>query len=204
MGSGTTTQYVDTKFVSMIQTATGVAPVRIHATSTAAVLTAADLDNEDVVIVEGLQRAYSATEADVLASWVNAGHGLVLLNGFIADPSRAATFATSYSVIYESTLLQASGLGYVSTFSYPPITSGVSSLPIEGGYGMTTTDPNASVFATYSTTQTIGLALAHGSGRVALWGDDWVVADSQIDRADSGGAYPDQTFWTNVLTWVSN
>jgi hypothetical protein len=200
IGIDQTPLYDGIEFGTMLTTLTGVPPVRIHDTPAAPTLTAADLDNHDVAIVEQLQRDYSPSEAALMASWVNAGHGLVLLNGFTADPSRSGTFAASYAVSYDPTLLQTGMVGYVTSFAFPALTSGVSSLGFYGGYAMTTTNPDATVFASLSASA-VGIALPYGSGRVAFWSDDWIVAEWELRRMENGG-YPAVTFWTNVLKWV--
>ncbi len=50
---------------------------------------------------------------------------------------------------------------------------------------------------------TVGLALAYGAGRVALWGDDWIVLSEEVTRVDSQGAHPTAAFWKNALSWAS-
>ncbi len=45
--------------------------------------------------------------------------------------------------------------------------------------------------------------MTHGSGRVAVWGDDWIVLSEEITRVDDRGARPTATFWKNALRWAS-
>ncbi|MEI9938052.1 MAG: hypothetical protein WDO69_12605 [Pseudomonadota bacterium] len=191
----------EAELVDLIASETGFAPTRIHNSAGAPALVAADLADADVAVIESLLRDYSVLEATLVADWVAAGHGLIVLNGFTTDSTRAGTFASSYAVSFGA-IIQQTTPAYVSTFVAHPLTASVSSLYFFGGFPMTTTDPAAVPFASIASA-TVGLALAHGNGRVALWGDDWIVLSEEVTRVDSQGGRPTAAFWKNALSWTT-
>ena len=74
----------------------------------------------------------------------------------------------------------------------------MSPLLLFGGFGRMSTDPGVIVFGTLST-HYVGLAQAHGTGRVAVWGDFWILWDQEINRNDDAGTTPTVQFWNNLL-----
>jgi len=187
--------------VQLITSETGVSPTRVHGGAGAPTLVATDLANTDVLVIESLLRVYDTPEATLVANWVAAGHGLIVMNGYTSDSTRAGVFASSYGVTF-GPYLQPVDPAYVSALAPHPLTVGVSSLYFLGGFAMTSSDPAAVPFASLSV-YTVGLALAHGSGRVAFWGDDWIVLTQEIVRVDAEGAHPTAVFWKNALRWAT-
>jgi hypothetical protein len=135
---------------------------------------------------------------------VSAGHGLVVMGGFGSDSAPEASIAASYGVSYVPGTIESAAPGtYVSDLAVPELTQGVSSLLVYGGFRLTSTDPNAVAFATLGQAP-LGLALAHGAGRVVIWGDDWILSDKELSRTDAAQAQPTAVFWRNALLWASN
>lgn len=180
---------------------TGLAPTRIHASGTPAALTTGDLADADVVVLDNLVRVYTPAEAAVLSDWVGAGHGLIVLGGFANDSSAVAHLSSSYGVSYVPGLI-ANPAQMVSAFSVPALTGGVSSLLFFGGFGLTSSNPNAVAFATIPP-DTVGFAITQGAGRVAIWGDDWLLSDQEMTRVDQDNSQPTSVFWTNALVWAA-
>jgi hypothetical protein len=191
---------------TLIVSETGFAPTRIHPTGAAPELVAGDLAGADIVVIDSVQRTYTAGEATVIADWVEDGHGLVILNGYTGDSSLAAPFAAPFSITFGGSLFSGSGTGSViegKDLLGHPITNGVANVIFYGGFQLTSGDGMATAFANVSN-QPAGLARAWGDGRVAVWGDDWVLLTSQLDRVDSvTSSYPTRVFWRNLLGWVA-
>jgi len=189
----------EAELIALVTNETGKAPARIHPDGTASALKAADLAGADVAVLDSLQRDYSGAEATVLSDWVEDGHGLLILTGFATD-ERASPFADRFDVEIGDTVLgNLSTL--VSDFPNHPVTEGVSSLLFGGGYSSSTTD-NSAVELGSVQGKTAGLALTAGSGRVVVWGDDWVTLSAEMNRTEDG-KHPAQRFWQNVLSWTS-
>jgi hypothetical protein len=191
---------------ALIMTETGIAPTRMHTTSAAATLEVSHFADADIVVVDIVQRTYTTGEATILADWVDAGHGLVILNGFTSNATVAAPLAAPFQITFVGGLLSGPGAGnLIDAADFPdhPITNGVANLIFYGGFALNSGDGMAAPFATISTA-TVGLARSWGSGRVAVWGDDWVVLTSEVNRMDSGtSTLPTQVFWKNLLGWVA-
>jgi len=193
----------ETELTKLLTAETGLAPTRIHTAAGAAALTAADLADEDVLVLDNLARVYTEAEATLLADWVNAGHGLIATGGFEDDSSRAASLTGSYGVSYVPGLIDTASPGtYVTEFALPALTNGVSSLLLYGAFRLASANENATAFATLPPDR-MGLAITHGAGRVIVWGDDWILSDQELLRKDKAGSLPTSVFWTNALGWVS-
>jgi hypothetical protein len=191
---------------TLIVLETGFASTRIHAAAGGPALIADDLAGADIVVIDSVQRNYTAEEATIVADWVEDGHGLVILNGYSASPVLAEPFAAPFSITFGSGLVSGSEAGNLiggADILDHPIMTDVANIMFYGGYQLTSGDGMATPFATVSN-QPAGLARSWGQGRVAVWGDDWVVLTSQLDRVDSATtSYPTRIFWRNLLGWVA-
>ncbi len=123
----------EAELMALVTSETGLSPVRIHGSTSAPTLNAADLADTDVAVIESLLRDYSESETKLVADWVAGGHGLVVLNGFTADAARAQSFAKNYAVTFGA-FIQQTTAAYVSTFAVHPLTAGVSSLYFFGWF----------------------------------------------------------------------
>jgi hypothetical protein len=200
---GGTFESGETELSALITKETGAAPTRIHATGTPPALASEDLADEDVLVLDNLVRVYSAPEATLLADWVAAGHGLIVMGGFADDSTRVANVAASYGVGYVPRYIASSSPGaYVTALSLPALTGGVSSLRLYGGFRLTTSNQNAVAFATIPP-DPVGFAVTQGTGRVVIWGDDWLLSDLELLRIDEDKAAPTAVFWKNALAWAA-
>jgi hypothetical protein len=201
---GGTFESGETDLSALVTKETGAAPTRIHATGTPPALSAGDLADEDVLVLDNLVRVYSAPEAALIADWVAAGHGLIVTGGFADDSTRVANVGASYGVSYVPGFIASGSPGtYVTEFSLPALTGGVSSLRLYGGFRLRTSDQNAIAFATIPP-DPVGFALTHGAGRVVIWGDDWLLSDLELRRIDENKAAPTAVFWKNALAWAAS
>src|SRR4051812_16315567 len=125
----------ETELTKLLSAETGLAPTRIHTAAGAAALTADDLADQDVLVLDNLARVYTEAEATLVADWVNAGHGLIAAGGFEDDSSRAASLTGSYGVSYVPGVIDTASPGtYVTELAVPALTNGVSSLLLYGGF----------------------------------------------------------------------
>jgi hypothetical protein len=150
----------------------------------------------DLVLIDGLPRAYTADEATALATWVAAGNSVMALTGYygsITDASFPSSLLVELGASFENQLLD----GPVTTFpATHPTTTGLTSVTFSGGRPIVTTAPNVTVVGTIGTTN-VAVAFEHGDGRVYLWGDEWVTFDSQWT------SMPEiEQFWVNAFGWL--
>ena len=200
---GGTFESGETDLVALITKETGAAPTRIQEAGTPPALTAADLADQDVLVLDNLVRVYTAPEATLLADWVAAGHGLIVMGGFANDSTRVANVGDSYGVSYVPEYIASSSPGtYVTDLSLNALTGGVSSLRLYGGFRLKTNNQNAVAFATIAP-DPVGFAVTQGAGRVVVWGDDWLLSDQEVRRIDEAKAAPTAVFWKNALAWAS-
>jgi hypothetical protein len=52
------------------------------------------------------------------------------------------------------------------------------------------------------TDYTMGVAGKYGSGRVVVWGDEWVTYDTVWTNEDRGKTYTADVYWDNVIKWL--
>lgn len=197
--------YTEAELEALITGETGVAPDRVHTESPPELLTAEDLDGADIVISDVLQRTYSVAEASILADWVDAGHGVIIMNGYTGNPDNASAFGAIFQISFSGGIVNGAAAGERvagSDLLAHPITNGVTSLRFYGGHQLTSDDAMATPFALVDATP-VGLARSWGEGRVAVWGDDWILLTGELDYTDTDTSHPTQVFWRNALHWVA-
>lgn len=180
---------------------------RDHTRPELGVLTASQLSDYDVVILDRLVRGYSDAEASALEQWVSDGGGVISLSGYanqIADRTRPNSLLRPFGLRYPDTGPRLEGP--VTMFGDHPTAAGLSSLTFAGGYSVGRRveargiDATEVAFVEGRTRWTVGLASNYGQGRVFLWGDDWVEYNTEWmdDRSDA------RVFWINVLGWTAH
>jgi hypothetical protein len=170
---------------------------RIHASGTPAALAAEDLNAFDIVILDTLLRDYTPEESQALLEWVEAGGGLMSLNGHTgsSDLPRGNSLLFRLGVEHLPTLLS----GDVMTFSTHPLTTGLTSVTFSGGYPVgDRSEGEGSVNVAQLAGNSVGRALERGSGRAFIWGDEWVEFDSEWQTRPEI-----ETFWVNSIGWLS-
>jgi len=172
-------------------------------TSAANSLTPALLSGFQIVIIDYLPRDYTALEAGVLLDWVAAGGGLLSMNGHSGsgDGVHGNTLLAPFGIQHVVTSLRS---GPVVMFAVHPLTVGLSSITFAGGYTLSSTAPDTTAVATLvgqpasQPAVPVGYAQLRGTGRVFVWGDEWVQFDSEWSTMPMV-----KQFWVNALSWLA-
>ncbi len=205
---GTAGTFPSSNFAAWLEE-NGVTVRRFH-TGAVEPLDAALIADLDLVILDYLTRAYTPTEASALATWVAAGGGVMSMTGYSGagtDIDRPNGLLAPYGIAYIPGLHTAT----VGAFATHPTTFGLSAVTFNGGFlvGLLQPDgglvpaeggaPNpASLFVASIPAGNVAVAHQHGSGRVFVWGDEWVQFDSEW------AALPEiKQFWINVTGWLA-
>ncbi len=159
--------------------------------------TLANLQTYDVVLLDRLAPdALLGISATELATWVEAGGRVIALSGYGDYPE---------VVQVQNALLTPLGLGFVSEtpvwgpvtqFTQHPINAGLQSLTFVGGREVSH-QAGDEVIMTLETDIAVGVIAVRGSGRLFLFGDEWVTFDSEWV------ALPEiEQFWVNIFDWL--
>jgi hypothetical protein len=183
-------------FQSWLQ-ARGTTVERTHTTPGEA-FDAALLAKYDVLIFDRLLREYTAAEADVLKTWMEARGGFVTMTGYTG--AAAPDF-------YTNALLAPIGLEYqpglytepVTTFAMHPVTVGLTSVTFAGGYLVKDLGGMGGTSTVIGSISAGPVAFAHerGNGRAVVWGDEWIEVDSEWK------SLPEiEQLWVNMIAWI--
>ena len=149
-----------------------------------------------IVIVDALLRAYTAPEADSIASFVDAGNGVVFMAGYRnedSDALRPNTILPSFQMLYEGDFVT----GAITSFPSHPTTEGLERIVFGGGHPIMAAPTLPATSVAEVDGRTVGVAVERGDGRVFVWGDELVQYPDQWGDDVSG-----ERFWQNVLRWV--
>ncbi|MEM6993675.1 MAG: hypothetical protein AAF721_24390 [Myxococcota bacterium] len=153
----------------------------------------------DIIILDQLTRTYTPAEAGAFDLWVNAGGGLMAMTGHTADPTVAQQWPNSilgsFGLSYQGALLS----GPVTDFIPHPTVAGLTSVTFLGGFEVGQSMAGASdVVGQLPGAVPVAQAGEFGSGKVFVWGDEWIEYDSEWS------AMPEITMlWANILSWLS-
>jgi hypothetical protein len=166
-------------------------------------LTAQQLAPFDMVILDWLQRPYTAAESQTFAQWLESGHGALALSGFAGD----------YEVERPNSLMKVVGLtfGIVTTFegketvtdftTTHPIARGVSAVTFNGGSEVFSGVPTvAGTLTSVARLAPRDVLVAHEgtAARAAAFGDEWIEFDSEWR------ALPDiERLWANLVGFLA-
>lgn len=159
-------------------------------------LTAELLAPYDIVLLDQLLREYAAPEAQAVQDWVEAGGGLMAMNGYSFDVEVGAKRPNSLVAPMGVEFLPKLVNGPVTTFVAHPLTEGLASITFEGGQLVTATMGTSAFIASIGD-DAIAVAAERVDGRIYLWGDEWV----QYDMVWNGDPMIEQ-FWSNAITWI--
>jgi len=151
--------------------------------------------------VAAAHHAFSDAEAAAFGGWVQGGGGVMTTIGYTGDEAA--------EVVNVNRLLAAVGMGYSATkldltghvqeWDEHPLTLGVSNIFTDNGV-----EPDGALGTTIARGQTDGQpalqVVEAGSGRVVVWGDEWITYDSEWD--DKADQQVDR-LWLNLLKWLS-
>lgn len=144
--------------------------------------------------------AFSADEAAAFERWVRAGGGVMTTIGYAGwenpEVDNVNVLLTPLGMGYSTTKLDVAG--NVVNWTPHPVTQGVSNIFADNGVepdGVNGTtlalDPNGHVALQ------VGQA---GSGRIVVWGDEWITYDSEWADATDQQV---ELFWLDILKWLT-
>ncbi len=154
-------------------------------------------------IGNGIGRTYSDAEVSALKNWVNRGGGLMTVTGYtmldISEPSNANMLLAPFDMSYEPVTILNGGQSMVavSHWAAHPISEGVRSVGVNAGHPV-----NGGALLAWEPSPgkwDVGRVATFGSGRVFVWGDEWITygsqwsADTQVER-----------FWLNAIKWLTS
>lgn len=143
--------------------------------------------------------AFSEAEVGAFQAWVRAGGGVMTTIGYAGDEAA--------EVVNVNRLLAPLGMGYsttrlgltgfVRTWTPHPVTEGVRNINTDNGV-----EPEGSgmTVAQGGNNQAALQVLQAGSGRVVVWGDEWITYDSEWEDVRDQQV---ELFWLNILKWLS-
>ncbi len=166
------------------------------------------LSNYDLILIDRIERALSPDEAAAIEAFVkDEGRGLITLIGYNFDNGnpgperdRANTVLAPFGLAYQGGYIHTVA-GVTPTFDQQhPISMGISQVNFHGGIVPVDLE-NQGMSTIFATVPSGDAGLAHetvnDSGRVIVWGDEWVTFDSDWQ----GFADVDQ-FWAQMVAWA--
>jgi hypothetical protein len=156
-------------------------------------VTPALLAGYDVVMLQVVNRNYAPDEATALRDHVAAGHGLFVLTGYDGGASELGWFNTLVGPLGITAQTATFTDVSITTFTPHPITAGVTNIFWSGGF-LVNLPATATPLADYMGLVVSG-AFELGSGRVVVWGDDWILFDTVWNANNAA-------FWQHALAWV--
>jgi len=145
--------------------------------------------------------AFSDTEAAAFGAWVQGGGGVMTTIGYTGDEAAEVVnvnrLLASVGMGYSATNLDLTG--HVQEWDEHPVTLGVSNIFTDNGV-----EPAGTAAATVARGQqdaqpAMQVAEA-GSGRVVVWGDEWITYDSEWADVEEQQV---ELLWLNILKWLS-
>lgn len=150
----------------------------------------------DIVLIDQIVREYSAAEAKAVQDWVEAGGGLLAMNGYVANADQGAKRPNSLVAPMGVEFVPKLVNGPVKTFVAHPVTEDLSSVTFEGGHLVKET-MGTNTFVASIGNDAVAVVAERGDGRIYLWGDEWV----QYDMVWNGNPMIEK-FWANAIAWV--
>ena len=152
---------------------------------------ATTLDGVDIILVEELNRTYTAAEAATLTDWVTGGGSLITLAGYYDSASDQGAYN---SLLGQWAHYQTPELtGTVDGFAQHPVTQGVTALAYMGGFQLQLAVPGTNLASVQGLT--VAVAATVGAGRICLFGDEWISIDATFDAQA-------MHFWLNAFAWL--
>ncbi len=159
------------------------------------VLTDADLEPFDVLIIDRLTHVYSPAERQLLADWLATGKGMITMAGYANNQTDRDQ---------QNSLAMASGVSYAAPiYNNPtedwlnhPISMGATSVQIYGGWQVVGAG-DVFVRPLGEPNNSFGTATVVGQGAAIVFSDEWISFDSEWQ------AIPEvPVFWSNMIKWV--
>ncbi|HEU5073018.1 MAG TPA: hypothetical protein VFU02_02580 [Polyangiaceae bacterium] len=145
--------------------------------------------------------AFSDTEATAFGGWVQAGGGVMTTIGYTGDEAAEVVnvnrLLASVGMGYSTTNLDLTG--HIQAWDEHPVTLGITNIFTDNGVepagtaGITIARGQAAEQPALQVTEA-------GSGRVVVWGDEWITYDSEWADVEEQQV---ELLWLNVLKWLS-
>lgn len=145
---------------------------------------------------------FAEAEATAFGAWVQAGGGVMTTIGYTGDEAAEVVNVNrllgTVGMGYSATNLDLTG--YVAQWDEHPVTMGVSNIFTDNG--VEPAGPSGvTVARTGDGAGQPGLQVTEaGSGRVIVWGDEWITYDSEWADVEEQQV---ELFWINILKWLS-
>ena len=144
-------------------------------------------------------REYSEDEVAALQGWIEAGGGFMTLIGYAGSEERANVnqLLVPTGIQYDSApILAGSPTIPVTEWEPHPVSDMVTQVGVDNGYEVI---GEGDVLARES-----GFVLLRakdmGSGKVLVWGDEWITYDSEWTEHPE---YQLERFWLNAIKWLT-
>lgn len=159
------------------------------------VLTEADLEPYDILIVDRLTHVYSPAEAAILQAWLDDGHGMISMAGYansVADRDNQNSLVSQTGLSYDAPIY----LNPTEDWLNHAISEGATAVQIYGGWrvvggGEVFVRPAGEPNNSFGTTVDIGM------GKAIVFSDEWISFDSEWEMIPEV-----ETFWANMIEWV--
>jgi len=145
----------------------------------------------DILLVEELNRPYTAAEAANLADWVTQGGSLVAMSGYYTGAADQGFYNSLLGQWVEYKTPEITGT--VDGFATHPVTANLTALVYMGGYQLQLAVPGTDIASVQGLT--VGVVATVGAGRICIFGDEWISLDEAFDAQA-------MTFWSNAFTWL--
>lgn len=168
------------------------------------VLTPELLEPFQVIVVQNVStigRSYGEDEIEALRGWVEGGGGLMTLIGYgnVSELANVNLLLEPFDLAYrpQAILPKSGGVTVpISEWEPHPVTTGVTAVGVDNGYPVS---GDGLVYAR-ERGYDVGIAAERGSGRISVWGDEWITYDSEwVDRPE----YQVELFWLNSIKWLT-
>jgi len=150
--------------------------------------------------VSPAHHAFSDAEVVAFQEWVANGGGAMTTIGYNGNEADEVVninrLLNPIGLGYSTTKLSLTG--YVERWEPHPVTTGVSRIFTDDG-----AEPEGTMATTLAWDQNDRVALQvgeFGSGRVVVWGDEWLTYDSEWEDITDQQV---ELFWINILKWLS-
>ncbi|WP_434421279.1 hypothetical protein [Nannocystis pusilla] len=162
---------------------------------------AVTLEKYDIVILDWLVRNYSADEAAIIKTWVEAGGGLMSMTGHTNNQTvvdRPNSIIAPMGLAYNNS--QGFFSGPVTQWAQHPITEGITSVSFYGGLYVDITEDGVAVNEVIGTLPQGPVAVGQTriDGKLFIFGDEWIEFDSEWQQIPQI-----KQFWVNILAWLS-
>jgi hypothetical protein len=144
--------------------------------------------------------AFSADEVAAFQRWVEHGGGVMTTIGYTADEASEVVnvnrLLAPFGMGYSTTKLSEDG--YVQSWVQHPVTDQVMNI-----YSANGVEPDGAKGTTlaHDASQRVALQVVQAhSGRVVVWGDEWITYDSQWQAVKDQQV---ERFWLNIFKWLS-